>query len=183
MAYTAANGIPTIEGTHEWVPFTGTAPPVINDQGAGASATPPGPTLPWTKLLGAPGIRRGPDFDDARGKRTLAEGEYPYPSLPVGKTVVMTCQVRALTLESVTETYTSFLTGFTENMDDDGTMTSTPYDFIGGVVWTWTARCIAFDPDESWSHFPKRRAPFRWGFSVSLRMSTARFYTDDVGYR
>lgn len=183
MAYTAADGIPSLNATWAFEPFDSDPPPVINDQGAGASLTPPVPTLPWTKLLAAPALRSSPDADDNRVPRTLEEGEYPLPGEVGGKTVILRCEVRALTEVIVDATMTALLNGYTLDMTNEGVMTVTPYEYVGGVVWTFGARVLHLDADDAWSHFPRRRAPFRWGFSLSLRMSIPRFFTDDVGYR
>lgn len=177
MAYTAAHGPPDIDAIHQWAPATGAAPPALNDQGSTSPAT-----LPWIKVTGIAGWRDLPEIVDNREPRTYGPGEIVYPSEKLGKTIVYTCEARATSRESIRGQITGCLRGFGVDTSDEGTMTVTPYAAPGGVVWTFSARVLAVDPDDSFAYFEKRRAPFRWGFTVAMRMSSPFFTTGGVAY-
>lgn len=173
MAYLLADGPQDIDARHAWAPAAGTAPPVINTR------TDP-PTPPWIKLLEIPGFRDHPEIVDNREGLTFGEGEADYPSRTLGKTVVYVCEARALTRESLAGVMTAVIAGFGRSRDALGTMTVTPNPAIGGPVWTFTGRVIALTPDPAFSWFPRRRLPFRRGFTVSIRMSDPYFYSGET---
>lgn len=175
MAYTAAHGLPDVDATHAWTPFTGTAPPVLNQQ-----LTDPA-TLPWIKLLGLNGVGSA-DAEDNRAPKTFGAGEIPYPGDKLGVTYVYELEVRAAERHDVRALKTGVVRGFSDNMTDEGLMTVTPYTWPGGAVWTFYARCTAVTPDKTFAHYPRRRAPFRWGITVTLRLSDPFVYTGGVPY-
>lgn len=176
MAYVAADGPPDIDATHAWAPAAGTAPPTLN-----ARATDPA-TLPWIKVDGIAGWRSLAESEDNRDKRTYGDGEIPYTSRKLGKTIVYECRVLAKTRETVRNKLSLTLAGFARSTDAEGVMTVTPYAVPGGVVWTYSARVIDMQADRSFSYDSNRRANFQWGFTISLRMSDPLFYTGGVGY-
>lgn len=174
MAYTAAHGPPDIDATHTWAPVTGDAPPVINDRGADP------PLLPWIKLLRIEGWSDAAELEDRRASRTYGRGEVAYPPDEIGRTVIYVCEIRATTREEVRSLVTASRRGFAD--DRDGTMTVAPYPVPGGVTWTLAARCLQFDADDTFSYYRKRRAPYRWGMAISLRMADPLYYSDGTGY-
>lgn len=177
MPYTVASGPPDVDATHAWDPAgAAAAPPVMNDQGG---VWPP--VLPRIKVKPITGWRALAESEDNRAARTKGHGEVPYPSRKLGKTLVYECEIRAATIISVRDTMNAVTVGF-ENKDAEGVMTVTPWAYIGGPTWTFSARVIDMTPDPSFSYFERRLAPFRWGFSLSLRMSDPLFYTAGVGH-
>ena len=179
MAYVAADGPPDIDATHAWAPATGTAPPVLNDQARGAT----GPaTLPWVRIASIDGWRDLPEIDDRRAPKTVGDGEIDYPSRTLGKTVVYVCQVRGQTKEQTRGRLSAIIAGYGLSLSAKGTMTVTPYAAVGGPAWTFQARTLAIDSDSAWTYVAGGWGPYRWGFTLSLRMSDPRFYTGGVGY-
>jgi hypothetical protein len=67
-------------------------------------------------------------------------------------------------------------------MVNEGTMTVTPFAWVGGPTWTFKARCTAFTPDGDFDYLPTLYIPFRHGFQLTLRMSDPRFYTGGSGH-
>lgn len=177
MAYVANDGPPDIDAKHAWVPAAGTSPPVLNDPGAGGP-----PPLPWVKVTAIDGFRDMPEMVDNRAPRTFGAGEITYPARVLGKTLVYQCEIRAASRESVRGTLSALLRGYYASRSDEGTMTITPYTIPGGVVWTYTARCLAIDADSSFSLARGVWGPYRWGLTISLRMSDPLFYTGGTGY-
>lgn len=176
MPYTAADGPPDIDATHSWAPATGAAPPVINDRGADP------PTLPWIKLLRIDGWGDFPEVSDNSEPVTYGEGEHAYPNVLLGKTVVYVWEVRARTRISCRSVKEALRQGYAGSMSDAGTMTITPYADPGGVVWTMQGRVQQCLPDPTFSFFERRRAPYRWGGTLSIRMHNPRFYQGATGY-
>ena len=177
MAYVAADGPPDIDATHAWVPATGSAPPTLNVAGTGGNP----PVLPWVKVLGIDGWRDAPEIVDNRAARTFGVGEIAYPARMLGRTVVYQLEARAVSRESVRGAVSACMTGFMTNMSE-GTMTVTPFTVPGGVVWTYTGRVIALDADSTFTKAAGVWGPFRWGLTVTIRMSNPLFYTGAVGY-
>lgn len=138
-------------------------------------------TLPWIKVTGIAGWRDLPESVDNREPKTYGPGEIVYPSEKLGKTVVYSCEARATTREEIRAQITGCLRGFGGTLTE-GTMTVTPYAAPGGVVWTFMARVLIVDPEDTFSYFERRRAPYRWGFTVALRMSDPFFTTGGVKY-
>lgn len=178
MAYVATDGPPDIDAQHAWTPATGSPPPTLNVAGTGGGA----PALPWIKVLSIDGWRDLPEMVDNRAPRTLGVGEVPYPARVLGKTVVYQLEVRAASRESVRGTLSACLTGFGAQTDE-GTMTVTPFTVPGGVAWTFTGRVTALDSDSSFTLAPAGLwGRYRWGLTVTIRMSDPLFYTGGVGY-
>jgi hypothetical protein len=178
MTYVTGDGPPDIDATHAWAPVTGTAPPTLNVAGAGGAA----PVLPWIKVRAIDGWRDFPETIDNRAGRTFGVGEIAYPARVLGKTVVYQCEVQAATRESARGTLSLAIAGFGLSMSDEGTMTVTPFTVPGGPAWTYTGRVIALDSDSTFTKLSGVWGPFRWGFTLSIRMSDPRFYTGGVGY-
>lgn len=178
MAYVATDGPPDVDATHAWAPAAGPAPPTLNVAGTGGSP----PVLPWIKVLAIDGWRDMPEVVDNRAPRTFGVGEVAYPARTLGKTVVYQLEVRAVSRESVRGTLSACLTGFGANTNE-GTMTVTPFTVPGGVAWTFTGRVIALDSDSTFTLAPAGLwGRYRWGLTVTIRMSDPHFYTSAVGY-
>lgn len=178
MAYIATDGPPDIDATHAWAPLAGTAPPTLNVAGTGAAAA----VLPWVKVRAIDGWRDLPETVDNRAPRTFGDGEIAYPARLLGKTVVYQLEVQAASRESVRGTLSALVAGFGLSTSDEGTMTVTPFSVPGGPAWTFTARTLAIDADSAFTKLTGVWGPFRWGLTISLRMSDPRFYTGGVGY-
>lgn len=177
MSYTVDDGPPDLTAVHGWSPATGGAPPAINQQGG----TNP-PTMPWVRLLGITGWRSLPENEDLRDARTFGDGEIPYPSRKLGKTLVYELRVEARTVQSVQRCMTAVQRGFGD-MNGEGQMTITPYgSFGGGVTWTYRARVMDFEPGSVWAFWPQRYEHFTWEAALTLRMSDPYFYSGGVGY-
>jgi hypothetical protein len=176
LTYVAADGPPDIDAVHQWAPATGTAPPALH-----APTTDPLPTLPWIKVTAIDGWRDLPEIVDNRAPRTFGVGEVAYPARVLGKTLVYQCEIRAASRETVRNKLSLCLAGFGTDLNE-GVMTVTPYTAPGGVVFTYTARVIALDADSAWTPNLGSYAPYRWGFTLSLRMSDPKFYTSGTGY-
>lgn len=177
MAYVATDGPPDVDATHTWAPAAGTPPPVLNDQGGGVPNA-----LSWLKLIAIDGWRDLPEMLDNRAPRTFGVGEVPYPSRVLGKTVVYQLQARGVTREEAQGLVSGCLNGFGASMSDEGIMTVTPHATPGGVAWTFAGRVIAIDADSTFTLARGVLAPYRWGLTVSIRMSNPHFYTSAVGY-
>jgi len=175
MTYTVAHGPPDIEAIHQWNNGS-PLPPAINNQG---NTYPP--TLPYVRLDGITGWRSLPESDDFRAPRTNADGEVTYPGRLLGKTVVYEGRVMARDMESLRSTMAGLTRGF-GNMSTNGTMTVTPYAWIGGPVWTFTARVLSFDADRDFEWNRALYVPFRHSFQLNLRMADPRFYSGGIGY-
>ncbi len=174
MAYTIASGPPCSNAVHAWVPLLGDEPPTIGDQG---DVWPP--ALPYVKLLGVDGWLNHPESIDQREGSTSGDGEQEYPLRILGKTLVYRYEIRATSEEEEADLTIAFGNGFYKQ---PGTMTVTPYEYIGGPVWTFSGRVTSHDPDPSFSYFPRRRAPFRRKLSTTLRLSDPYFYTEGGRY-
>lgn len=178
MPYVATDGPPDIDATHAWTPLTGVAPPTLNVSGTGGAP----PVLPWVKVAAIDGWRDLPETVDNRAPRTYGEGEITAPARILGKTVVYQCEVRANSRESVRGTLSAIIQGYGLSTSDEGTMTVTPFAVPGGVTWTFAARLLAIDADSTFTYARGLWGPYRWGLTISLRMSNPRFYTGGVGY-
>lgn len=177
MTYVAANGPPDIDATHLWTPASGASPPTLNNQGTALPHV-----MPWIKVRSIDGWGDMPEIVDNRAPRTFGEGEVAYPSRVLGKTLVYNCEVRGLTAEEARGTLRLCLAGFWRSRDDEGVMTVTPYAARGGPVFTFGARVIGMDSDSVWTYRSGAYGPYRWPFTVSLRMSDPLFYTGGTGY-
>ncbi len=173
--YVVEDGPPDIDATHTWAPLTGTAPPVLNDQGGGAPEA-----VAWITVRSIDGGRDLPETIDNRAGRTFGIGEIPYPARVLGKTVVYQCEARGPTLESARGQVSRCVAGFGLSISDEGTMTVEP-TAPEGPTWTFMARVIALDADSRPTLLRGVFNPYRWGFTLSLRMSDPRFYTDVDG--
>ena len=177
MAYVATDGPADLDATHAWAPATGSAPPTLNVSGVGGVA----PVLPWIKVTSVDGWRDLPETVDNRAARTFGAGEIAYPARVLGKTLVYQLEIRAATRESVRGTLTACLNGFGTDTNE-GTMTVTPFTVPGGVTWTYAGRVTALDSDSAFTYSSGLWGPFRWGLTVTIRMSDPHFYTGGVGY-
>jgi hypothetical protein len=177
VSYTVGDGPPDLTAIHGWAPATGDPPPEINQQGG----TNP-PTMPWVRLLGITGWRSLPENEDLREARTFGDGEIVYPSRLLGKTIVYELRMVAQTVQDVQRTMTGVQRGFGD-MNAEGVMTVAPLaSFGGGVVWTYRARVMDFEPTPLWEFWPHRYEQFTWEAALTLRMSDPYFYVDGVGY-
>lgn len=179
--YAVEHGVPDIDATHTWAPAVGDAPPVVNDRGGDP------PELPWVKLLGIDGWSDLPELLVFDEPRTYGEGEVPYPTRLLAKSVVYVLEVRAASRHDVREVKTALVRGFGGRTGDDeavaaGTMTVTPYTWPGGIVWTFDGSVQQITIDRNFTFIPNVRAPYRWGLSVSIKMHNPRFYTDGDGH-
>jgi hypothetical protein len=174
MAYTAADGPPDLDGVHVWTPATGSAPPALNFWDVTA------PAWPRIRLEQITGWRSLPEADDNRQPRTTTHGEFPYPGMMLGKTIVYEGQVRAKEWVTIKAPVHGMNQGFGER-SLEGLMTITPFSWIGGVVWTFHARVLSLDFDPKPEYVPAPE-PIRWGFALTLRMSDPYFYTGGVKY-
>lgn len=170
--YAYEDGPPDTDAMHTWTPVDGAPPPIIGDQG---SVWPP--ALPYLKLIEIEGWLRSAELEDNRAGRTFGFGDFVYPSRKLGKTLVYKLQARAGTLVECRRLVADTIAGFDASTDDEGAMVVEPYEYIGGLSWTFGARCIDYNPDATFSYFPRRRAAFRQNISVTLRMSDPHFYT------
>lgn len=176
MAYGPEHGPPDLDATHAWAPLTGTAPPTLNDRAADP------PVLPWTKVLAIDGWSDLAELLENSEPVTYGIGTVAYPNRMLDKTVVYRCEVRAANREDVREIKTAIVRGYGQSFSDLGVMTVTPYPSPGGVVWTLNGRVQQVRVDPAFSHFPKRRAPWRWGISISIKMHDPRFYQAGTAY-
>jgi hypothetical protein len=174
MAYVVADGPPGIDAVHSWAPASGTGAS-LNFWDVTA------PAWPRVRIEQITGWRSLPESDDNREARTLQGGEIVYPSLLLGKTIVYEAEVRALDWVTLNGVQNTMVQAF-GNMSDEGTMTVTPFSWIGGPVWTYTARCTALDFEPKPTLERNAVEPLRWPFAVTLRMSDPHFYTGGVAY-
>lgn len=174
MAYDEADGPPHFDATHAWAPFTGAAPPVINDPGGYP------PALPWVKLKRTPtNWFASPELDDNRSPRTYGNGEVPYESKTLGITRVYEIEVRADSREDMNALMWALRMGYS-HMDHEGTMTVSPYDDPGGIDWTFGGRVLAFTPDDSFVYDDNSEiGRFLWGAQLTLRSSDPTFYPEE----
>lgn len=175
MPYTIADGPPDIDGTHAWAPAVGSAPPTLNDWNVLA------PTWPRVRIEQITGWRSLPDADDNRDPRTTTHGEFPWPGMMLGKTIVYEGAVRALSWLTLKAPVNSMVLGFGER-SQEGVMTVTPFSWIGGTVWTYSARVISLDFDPKPDYLPNAPEVLSWGFALTLRMSDPYFYADGDPY-
>jgi hypothetical protein len=177
MAYSVLHGPPMKDATHEWVPATGTPPPVFNDIN-----TDPEPIIyPAVALDNVANWRGLPELVDNRDPRTFGIGEVAYPSRQIGKTLVYECRLQGDDREDFILAQNEIVQGFPDQ-DGEGTMTVTPWTVPGGVVWTFSARVLDLQWDEAWKLDGEREVTYEWGFTLTLRMSDPRFWTGGVGY-
>lgn len=171
MAY-----IPTTHGTHAWAPVTGSAPPVLYDQGGSGTAAPN--SVEWVKINGIQGWRDLPEIVDNRAPRTFGVGEVLYPPRVLGKTVVYLLEARAANDTAVHELVSDIVNGFGQDLmagtTEEGVMTVTPFE--GVTAYTFSGRVIAIDPDDEPKILRGVPLPHRWVLTVSIRMSDPQFY-------
>jgi hypothetical protein len=179
MAYTTADGPPDVDASHAWAPFSGTG--VTMNAPMTLTGTQPTPGASRIMIEQITGWRSLPESDDNRAERTYGEGEIVFPGLLKGKTLVYEGQVRALDWTGLKGPANSMVLGFS-NMSDEGVMTVTPHSFIGGPVWTYSARVLSLEFDPKPEVLLGAPEPFRWAFQLNLRMSDPRFYTGGSGY-
>lgn len=182
MAYTAAHGPPALDAVHTWAPPTATAPPALGDTQREPIV------LPQIQVLRITGLRGLPEFVDNRVARTLGMGEIPLPSRTTGRTLVYECEVQTgpddltgVAREDLLAAQNALIVGFGDR-DTEGVMTITPWAAPGGVVWTYSARATDLQFDPEWKLDAQTVIAYRWGFSLTLRMSDPLFYTGGVGY-
>lgn len=175
MAYTTADGPPDIDAVHAWDPATGSAPPALNAWDVTA------PSWPRNRIEQITGWRSLPESDDNRQPRTAADGEVVYPGRLLGKTVVYEGSVRALTWVTLKAPVNAMVLGYADK-SGEGVMTVTPFTWIGGPVWTYSARVISLDFDPKPEYEPGAPEPLRWSYVLTLRMSDPHFYSGETGY-
>lgn len=175
MAYTASHGPPALDATHQWDPPTTSNPPVLGD-----THTEP-IDLPQTQILGITGWRDLPEMVDNRAARTFGVGEVVYPPRYLGKTLVYECELQSDDREDLLGTQNGIVAGFGDR-DTEGVMTVTPWPAPGGVVWTFSALVTDLKFDAAWKLDGQSIIRYRWGFTLTLRMSDPKFYTGGTGY-
>jgi hypothetical protein len=177
MPYTTAEGPPDMNAIHAFTAPSAPHPPQLNQQ-----TTWP-PTFPWARVMQITGWRALPESEDNRQPRTFTEGEIVYPSLKLGKTLAYECRVEALTIQSLQQFMNALVQGFGHDMSNEGIMTVVPYSgFGGGQEWTFSARVLSMEPDPAWQWDVGWKAPFRWPFLLTMRMSDPHFYASGVPF-
>lgn len=172
MAWSDAEGPPSLTATHTWLPSGGGFGSTrLNDQ-----VTWP-PTLPFVRVQQITGWRSTPESEDNREARTYGEGEIVYPSRKLGRTFVYECRVEALTVQTLESAMSGVLNGF-RDMDHEGLMQVEPYSGFGGggAVWEYRARVTDLETEPVWDWSSGRRAQFWWTFALTLRLSDPYFY-------
>lgn len=177
MAYTAAHGPPAKDATHDWTPPAASAPPTLGDTHLQPMV------LPQIEILGINGWRDLPEMVDNRAPKTVGVGEVVYPPRFVGKPLVYECEMQAgpdditgAARESLLAMQMALVVGFGDR-DTEGVMTVTPWPAPGGVPWTYSALVTDLKFDPSWKLDAEDVIAYRWGFTLSLRMSDPHFYT------
>lgn len=177
--FTVAHGPPPYAvAFQDWAPATGTAPPTLHDVRAEPRA------YPEIEIERVTGWRGGTEIIDNRAGRTFGPGDIAYPARYLGKMRVYEGKVVAKDPFSLVLVQNEMVVGFADQ-DGEGTMTVTPwpaYADVTPVVWTFTARVIAFDFDPEWTIGDNEMLEWRW--VLSLRSSDVKFYTGSppVGY-
>lgn len=175
MPFTVDDGPPDIDAVHVWTPAAGASPPALNSWDITA------PAWPRIRLEQITGWRSLPEADDNRQPRTTTHGEFSYPGMMLGKTLVYEGAVRALDWISLKGPVNGMNQGFGER-STEGLMTVTPFSWIGGPVWVFTARVLSLDFDPKPDYVSSAPEPLSWGFALTLRMSDPYFYTSGTPY-
>jgi hypothetical protein len=175
MAYDPSHGPPALDATHQWDPATVSNPPALGDTHREPIV------LPQIEIVGITGWRDLPEMIDNRAPRTFGVGEVPYPPRFTGKTLVYECEMQADDRLDLMVMQMSLVTGFGDR-DVEGAMTVTPWPAPGGVAWTYSALVTDLKFDPAWKLDGESQIQYRWGFTLTLRMSDPRFFTGGVGY-
>lgn len=176
MPYSDIHGPPALDATHQWDPPITSNPPVLNDVRREPMV------LPQIEVLRIPGWRDLPEMVDNRAPKTVGIGDVVYPPRFLGKPLVYECEMQAgpddltgAARESLLAMQMSLIVGFGDR-DSEGAMTVTPWTAIGGVVWTYSALVTDLKFDPEWKLDANDVIAYRWGFTLSLRMSDPHFY-------
>lgn len=172
MAYSDIHGPPALDATHNWTPPITSAPPTLGD----THVEPP--VLPQIEIKGITGWRDTPEMVDNRAPKTVGIGEVLYPPRFLGKTLVYECEMQAgpSGREDLLAMQMSLVVGFGDR-DSEGVMTVTPWPAPGGVPWTYSALVTDLKFDPAWALDGESQVTYRWGFTLTLRMSDPHFYT------
>lgn len=160
----------------DWAPATGSAPPTLHDVRAEPRE------YPEIEIDRITGWRGGTEIVDNRAGRTFGVGDVAYPVRYLGKMRVYEGTLRAKDAFSLVLAENAMTLGFADQ-DAEGTMTITPWPAYAAdppIVWTFTARVIAFDFDPSWTIGDDEMLEWKW--VLSLRSSDVLFYTGGTGY-
>jgi hypothetical protein len=170
MPYADIHGPPALDATHQWAPPVTSSPPVLNDVRREPIV------LPQIEIIGITGWRDTPEMVDNRAPKTVGIGEVLYPPRFLGKTLVYECELQSDDRLDLLATQMSLVVGFGDR-DSEGVMTVTPWPAPGGVVWTYSALVTDVKFDPTWKIDGESQITYRWGFSLTLRMSDPHFYT------
>lgn len=174
MAYGAQHGPPAKDAFHQWAPAAGSAPPVFNDVNVEDVL------YPCIRIDNIANWRGRREIIDNRAGRTAGPGEIVYPERRLGKTIVYECHLEGQDREDFLEEQNAIVQGFDDG--DEGVMTVTPWSVPGGAVWTYTAKVLDLSAPDVWELDGEREVTYRWGFALTLRMSSGLFYTGGTGY-
>lgn len=169
MAYADIHGPPALDATHQWDPPVTSNPPVLGDTHREPMV------LPQIEIVGINGWRDLPEMVDNRAPRTFGVGEVVYPPRFTGKPLVYECEMQTDDRLELLAMQMSLIVGFGDR-DSEGTMTVTPWPAPGGVPWTYSALVTDLKFDPSWKLDGESQVQYRWGFTLSLRMSDPHFY-------
>ncbi len=176
MAYNASHGPPCFDAYHDWAPAGDASdPPTLNDVRDEPRVYPEiaiAKVTPWRSM---------PEIVDNRAPRTVGRGEIPYPIRELGLTRVYEGSIVTPDREELMETMSSMMAGFPQE-DGEGTMTVTPWPSVAGeepTVWAFTARVLMLTFDPEWI-LDGDAGTYEWKWVLTLRLSDARFYTEDV---
>lgn len=172
MPYDASHGPPALDATHQWDPPVTSNPPVLGDTHREPMV------LPQIEVIGINGWRDLPEMVDNRAPRTVGVGEVVYPPRFVGKPLVYELEMQADDRLELLAMQMSLIVGFGDR-DSEGVMTVTPWASPGGVPWTYSALVTDLKFDPAWKLDGESQIQYRWGFTLSLRMSDPHFYVGD----
>lgn len=174
MAYTVDHGPPALDALHQWDPAAGDAPPVLND------VNDDGLVLPGIRVGRIVNWRGRAEIVNNSAPVTFGVGEKFYPERRLGKTLVYECRLECDDRQDFLLEQNAIVQGFAD--EGIGTMTVTPWATPGGIVWTYTAKVLDLSEAENWELDNIGPIAYVWPFTLTLRMTDAKFYTDGSGY-
>ncbi|WP_297775062.1 hypothetical protein [Mycobacterium sp.] len=151
------DGYPGVEATHT---INGVAMNVLTAE-------------PRIRLTRVTGLHSLADADDTRQTNTGRRGETVLPGAPRGKTVVYEGTVQARTLAGLRQTAKALRAACRERNAEQRVWLGTDF-FMDG-------RILSFDADDEQTTGPQAVRPFQRDFTLSLRMSDARVYYNQLG--
>jgi hypothetical protein len=178
-AYDVTYGPPDLDATHLWTPASGPTVTLGYEMPlTSGRLVPPSSRIRIEQITG---WRALPEAEDNRQPRTFGDGEITYPGKLLGKTLVYEGHALSVDWAGLKPLAQSMMLAFA-NMSDEGVMTVTPFEFIGGVVWTYSARVTGLTFDPKPEYLGTVHDALQWGFQLTLRMSDPHFYNDGDPY-